>query len=455
MNGKRTKPLASRVVALQLRVTALTLLVVTIATAVGLSVVLSRKTDQQLEGVSAQVNHYLAEKPSAELDWQWLAAEVAEVRPSHVKVQLFDARGRQKFSQGDGPTLQPSSENCRTDGAWRVCGARARGLQLVVGKNREDDLVLLRTVVGLLGLLCVGACLGVAVLSRGATTRAVQPLSQLASQVAALEPGSGARIGVHSDVAEVDVLGERFDALVSRFEEALEREKRFTAEASHELRTPLTLAIAEMEALAQGEGDGAEPARALSALNRLAGLAESLLWFARAQGKVVDERTGVVNVCDSIRAQVAALEQANPGRRFSLELPDEALVQAEETLLGRAIGNLLDNAVKYGDASDILVRVERNEEGLSVSVINGGAGIPEAARSRVFVPFFRSTGANPGADGFGLGLPFARAVARAHGGDLRLGSAHVSKTELVLELPLVNWSDTSTRAADHYSSESR
>jgi two-component system sensor histidine kinase CpxA len=259
---------------------------------------------------------------------------------------------------------------------------------------------------------------------------------------------------VHSEVAEVGALGERFDALVSRFEEALEREKRFTAEASHELRTPLTLAIVEMEALAQGEGDGAEPARALSALNRLAGLAESLLWFARAQGKIVDERTDVVNVCDSIRAQVESLEKANPGRRFSLELPDEALVQAEQPLLGRAIGNLLDNAVKYGDASDIVVRVERNKEGLSLSVTNGGAGIPEAARSRVFVPFFRSTDANPAAAGFRLGLPFARAVARAHGGDVRLGTAHVSRTELVLELPLVSWSDSSAHAAAHYSPES-
>lgn len=438
MNGKRTKPLASRVVALQLRVTAVTLLVVAVATTAGLSMVLSRQTDQQLAGVLARVSHYLAEKPAAELDLQWLAVEVAEVRPSNVKVQLFGAGGRQEFFQGDGPALLPGSPGCRTDGAWRVCSAQARGLQLLVGKNRQDDVALLRTVATLLGLLSVGACLGVAGLSRGATTRAMQPLSQLARQVAALEPGSGGRVAVHSEVAEVDVLGERFDALVSRFEEALEREKRFTAEASHELRTPLTLAIAEMEALAQGEGDGAEPARALSALNRLAGLAESLLWFARAQGKVVDERTDVVNVCDSIRAQVAALEKAGSGQRFSLELPDEALVQAEEPLLARAIGNLLDNAVKYGDASDIVVRVERSEKELSVSVSNGGAGIPEHARSRVFVPFFRSTDANPGADGFGLGLPFARAVARAHGGDLRLGSAQVSRTELVLELPLVN-----------------
>jgi signal transduction histidine kinase len=273
------------------------------------------------------------------------------------------------------------------------------------------------------------------------TARAIAPLAKLASRVARLEPGGGERLELHSNVAEVDLLAERFDALVARFEEALEREKRFTAEASHELRTPLTLALAELEALARGEGDGAEPARALGALNRLAQLAESLLWFARAQGKIVDTRTDVVNLSDIIRAQVEDLRKAHPARRFQLDLPDEALVQAEETLIARAIGNLLDNAVKYGDDARIKVRVERSADTVRVTVINGGIGIPEAARSRVFVPFFRSSEANPQAEGFGLGLPFARAVARAHGGELRLGSERTLETELVLELPLVSWSN--------------
>jgi signal transduction histidine kinase len=76
-----------------------------------------------------------------------------------------------------------------------------------------------------------------------------------------------------------------------------------------------------------------------------------------------------------------------------------------------------------------------------VSVVNGGAGIPESARSRVFVPFFRSNEAAPKAEGFGLGLPFARAVARAHGGDLMLNDEDARKTKLVLQLPLVGWSE--------------
>lgn len=442
MKGQGQEPLAARVATLQTWVTGVTLLVVTAAMAVAMSLVLSHKTDQQLEAVLSRVAYYVEEKAPAPLDLSWFAAEVEEVRPTNVRVELLGAKGDLRFSQGEGHLAAPASTGCATQDAWRACSKEVRAYRVVVGKNGEDDAALLRTVLGILALLSVVATLAVASSGRRVVGRALAPLSQLADRVARLEPGAGERLDVRSNLAEVDLLAERFDALVARFEEALEREKRFTAEASHELRTPLTLALAEMETLARGEGDGAEPARALGALNRLAQLAESLLWFARAQGKVVDARTDVVNISDVIRAQIEALRKTHPKRRFELDLPDEALVQAEETLIARAIGNLLDNAVKYGDESAIGIKLERAPDNVRVTVINGGAGIPEAERSRVFVPFFRSSEANPQAEGFGLGLPFARAVARAHGGDLRLGSEQTVKTVLVLELPLLSWSDS-------------
>jgi signal transduction histidine kinase len=433
------KPLAPRIARLQTWVIAATLFAVTVATAAAVSLLLARKTDQQLEVMLTRVAAYVSEKPT--LDLKWLAGEVEEVRPLDARVELLDTNGVVRFSQGDLARFESVPLGCSTQGDLRICASEARGLRVAVGRSRADDAAMLRGVVGILALISLVATLVVAFLSRGVTARAIAPLSQLTTKVATLEPGGGERLALHSDVAEVDLLAERFDALVARFEAALEREKRFTAEASHELRTPLTLALAEMEALARGEGDGAEPARALVALNRLEQLAESLLWFARAQGKIVDARTEVVNIADVVREQTDALTKAHPERHFRLDLPDEALVQAEEPLIARALGNLLDNALKYGDQSAIAVGIVRTADTARVVVANGGTGIPESARSRVFVPFFRSNEANPKAEGFGLGLPFARAVARAHGGDLRLGAPQAVKTELVLELPLVGWSD--------------
>jgi len=380
------------------------------------------------------------------MDWKWLDGEIAEVRPSNVRIEVHDAEGRVKLTQGDGSRLDGSRPGCTTIDSLRVCAIESHGLRIVAARSRADDVALLETIVAVLSLVSLAAAVVVAAISTTVTRRAVRPLSVLASQVASLEPGSGARLGQRSELAEIDVLSSRFDELVARFEEALDREKRFTAEASHELRTPLTIALAEMEALARGEGDGAEPARAMGALTRLSNLAESLLWFARAQGKIIDDRTDVVNLCDVIRAQAESLRATHPDKRFVLSLPDEALVQAEEPLIARALGNLLDNAIKYGDQGAIEVRVERGPGSVKVRVMNGGAGIPDSARTRVFIPFFRSNEGAPHAEGFGLGLPFARAVARAHGGDLVLASESMAKTELVLQLPLVGWSEVSAVA---------
>jgi signal transduction histidine kinase len=441
MKLKGSQPLATRVANLQTLVTAVTLLVVTLATAAGVSVALSQKTDQQLQSVLGRVKEYAAELQLPEHGLQWLSAEVLEVRPADVRVELGDPQGGLQFSQGEGSPFPSPALGCVSRGSWRICSSTVAGLRVSVGKTRDDDRATLQTVIAILGLLALGATLGVASTSRVVTARSIAPLTELTAKVAKLEPGAGERLGLRSNVSEVDLLGERFDALVARFEEALEREKRFTAEASHELRTPLTLALAEVEALARGEGDGAGPTRALNALNRLAQLAESLLWFARAQGKLVSERTDLVNLADVIRAQCEAFNKPYPEHRFRLSLPDEALVHAEEPLIARALGNLLDNAIKYGDRDEIGVAVERDADSVRVTVTNSGVAIADEARERVFAPFFRSNLSHPEAQGFGLGLPFARAVVRAHGGELQLGRQEVNKTELVLELPLVAWNE--------------
>ncbi|HET7541016.1 MAG TPA: HAMP domain-containing sensor histidine kinase [Polyangiaceae bacterium] len=438
--------MAGRVAAVQTRLTIVTLALVTLGTGVAVSIALSLKTDQQLNAVLGRASRYLDEKPTATMDWKWLDGEIQEVRPNNVRIEVRDAAGTLKLAQGDGPALDGAWTGCTTLTDFRGCSLESHGLRLVAARNRDDDVAILQTIVAALALVSLLAAGIVAFVSRGVTGRAVRPLSLLATKVESLEPGSGDRLKLQSELAEIDILSSRFDALVARFEDALEREKRFSAEASHELRTPLTIALAEMEALARGEGDGAEPARAMNALTRLSNLAESLLWFARAQGKIVDDRTDVVNICDVIRALTESLRTTHADKRFMLKLPDEALVQAEEPLIARALGNLFDNAIKYGDEGPIEVQVERTPSSVKVSVANGGAGIPESARSQVFVPFFRSNEATPNAEGFGLGLPFARAVARAHGGDLLLAHEKAHKTELVLQLPLVGWSDTAAAA---------
>jgi len=279
----------------------------------------------------------------------------------------------------------------------------------------------------------------VVALSGAITRRALRPLSALAARIAAIEPGTGQQVGSRSRFTELELLRSRFDELIARFDEALARERRLTALASHELRTPLTVARAEIESLeAKGEDRGKRE-RALAAIDHLSELAETLLWFARSQAQIDLETAEVVNVADLARAQLD-LQNVPQGRHVVRDLPDEALVRGDERLLGRVVGNLIDNAFKYGAEGAVEVSASRTESEVRVAVVNRGAPSVEVSE-RLFEPFFRDANAVERAPGFGLGLPFARAVARAHGGELLFDAARQGKTAFVLVLPLVHWSD--------------
>jgi signal transduction histidine kinase len=82
------------------------------------------------------------------------------------------------------------------------------------------------------------------------------------------------------------------------------------------------------------------------------------------------------------------------------------------------VRNLLENAVRYGAGSEVEVRLERvGDAALRLDVCDGGQGIPEPERERIFEPFYRIAGASEAAGGVGLGLALVRQIARRHGGD--------------------------------------
>jgi signal transduction histidine kinase len=436
--------LTSKIASVQTRLTLVALLLVTLGTAGAVTATLTWKTDQQLESVLARVTPYLAGKSPANVDWQWLGSEISEVRPGDVRVEVRDSTGELRLAQGESQGQGRSAAGfvfgCRNYDEARACGRSEHGFQLSAVRSREDDFGARRYFVSALCLVSLVIGLFVALSSRAVTRRALQPFSELATRVAAIEPGTGRRVALHSNVLEVDSLAARFDGLVERFEQAIEREQRFTAEASHELRAPLTVALAEIEALARGTHDEKSAERAIDALAGVSSLAEALLLFARAQAKVSDERMAVVNLADVAREQVELVRTREPSTTFSVQLPDEALVRGDERLLSRAVANLLDNAIKYGDGSPIEVHADRSGETLSLSVSNGGRGIPPSLRAQIFEPFFRAP-EDSGVRGFGLGLPFVRAVVRAHSGEVEVASPRADRTSFILRLPLLEWTE--------------
>ena len=107
-------------------------------------------------------------------------------------------------------------------------------------------------------------------------------------------------------------------------------------------------------------------------------------------------------------------ESLSPGVNVEFDVPDDLVVDADRLALDRVLSNLLINALRHG-AEPITLSAQASGADLRITVEDGGRGVPEELRPRLFERFSRTESANAGS---GLGLAIARAYARAHGGDL-------------------------------------
>ena len=210
---------------------------------------------------------------------------------------------------------------------------------------------------------------------------------------------------------ELSRLAKSFNRMVYAVRDAFERERSFTRYASHELRTPLATLQAQMDALEAGI---TTPERALPesrrALERMRSILEGLLTLSR-EPQVTLEPLPAAAV---VRQMVAGLPEAR-SRRVRLELPEEELwIMGDEELLRRALGNLLDNALKHSEG-EVELRLYREGPEVVFEVRDFGDGVSEEQLARLADPFVRF---NSRVEGTGLGLSLARQAAQAMRGHL-------------------------------------
>jgi signal transduction histidine kinase len=217
------------------------------------------------------------------------------------------------------------------------------------------------------------------------------------------------RVTVEGD-DEVALLAASFNDAAARIEALVAAQKSLLANASHELRSPLARIRMAAELMAgQAAPDvGAELRRSVAELDQLIDevlLASRLDAGGAAMMRSVEE-VDLAGLLAEECARVNATLQALP-----------LVVMGEPKLLRRMVRNLLENAVRYGDGSQVEVRLGTQAGVLRLEVCDGGPGIAEPERERIFEPFYRVAGASEAAGGVGLGLALVRQIARRHGGD--------------------------------------
>ena len=297
-------------------------------------------------------------------------------------------------------------------------------------------------------LIAVGCMLAIAILSGiWLADRAMRPVAKIARTARSIGDGDLSRrikLNTHDELGE---LSEVFDTMLDRLEAAFERQKHFIADAGHELRTPLSIISLESERALSSERRADEYRQSLSVIktecNYMTKLVEDLLLLAKTDSGMARNDSEIV---DLGATTLEALEYFEPLARLrgvsltATELP-EAKVRGEPLALARAIGNLVENAVKYcAEGGHVHVSLEASAKEAAIHVADDGPGIPSEKIGRVFDRFYRvdesRSDENGKPAGSGLGLAIVKATIESHGGSVSVSSdfGHGSVFSIILPL---------------------
>ncbi len=244
---------------------------------------------------------------------------------------------------------------------------------------------------------------------------------------------------------ELASLASTFNQMLDRLEESFERISRFSADIAHDLRTPVNNIRGEAEvALARSRSADEYHNVIESCLEeavRLSDLISDLLFLARAESPLTHlrrERVDVGEMLGGVREYYEA-SAADGGVSLTTTVAGEPVTaELDRTLLQRAVGNLVSNALAHTPPGGAVVLGTKAElSTISIEVWDTGVGIPAEALPRVFDRFFRvDSSRSQGSGGTGLGLAIVQSIAQLHGGNVEISSQLGQGTRVTLHMPV-------------------
>ena len=224
-------------------------------------------------------------------------------------------------------------------------------------------------------------------------------------------------------LAELNDLGRDFDRMTARLRNLIDGQTRLLHDVSHELRSPLARLQAAI-GLAHQQPDkiAASMDRIERESVRMDKLVGELLTLARLEAGAIKASQEEISMADLLEqiADDASYEAASQQRTVTREGEADVLVVGQADLLGRAIENVVRNAIKHsaeGGEVRLQARALPDARQLCIRVLDRGPGVAPADLETIFQPFFRS--ADAGTEGHGLGLAIAQHVIEAHGGSIK------------------------------------
>jgi len=255
---------------------------------------------------------------------------------------------------------------------------------------------------------------------------ALYPLRELTSQIEDIQAKNLKEpILSKSNSTEIERLTLAFNRLLLRLEETFATQRQFSANAAHELRTPLAVMSTKFEVFEKNKNpDEADYKEAINMArnqtDRLSHVIDILLEMTELQSAPKSDSISLSEISEEVICDLVAVADK---KHISLIQEDgEARLTGSDTLVYRAIYNLIENAIKYNkEGGTVSVAIAEDESFAKVIITDTGSGIAKEDWDKIFEPFFRvDKSRSRSMGGAGLGLALVKEIAVRHGGDVRV-----------------------------------
>ena len=297
--------------------------------------------------------------------------------------------------------------------------------------DEKQDLYELLRIYAVAAVMALGLATALAAWQAGRLLTPVRTLREIAEEISETDLSRRLPVTGNDDLTD---LTRTFNAMLSRLDQAFEGQRAFLDDAGHELRTPLTILRGHLELLDEHDADEVDHTRTLllDEVDRMSRLVDDLILLTKA------DRPGFVapDVVDvgGLVYRVVGKTRGLGDRRWVVDAAPRETARVDEQRITQALVQLAQNAVKHtGPGDEVGLGVTVDDGSVEFWVRDGGPGVPDDAKDRIFDRFVRLRTDDP--EGFGLGLSIVSAIAEAHGGSVRVEDVVPQGARFVVRIP--------------------
>ena len=269
---------------------------------------------------------------------------------------------------------------------------------------------------------------------------ALKPLQNLGEQIEDIQAKNLKHLVVSDQSSiEIEQLTNAFNEMLERLSNTFAAQRQFSANAAHELRTPLAVMRTKLEVFEKNNNPSAAEYQETVHMirmqtSRLSHVIDILLEMTDLQSAQKQDHISLADMAEEVICDLTAV--ADKKEITITQNPGTAEIVGNDTLIYRAIYNLVENAIKYNHTGgNVTVSIKEDSEFATVIVSDNGPGIQQEDWQHIFEPFFRiDKSRSRDMGGAGLGLALVKEIARQHGGDVYVVQSSKNGTEIALKL---------------------